>query len=50
MATDIGQRGWLSLRVAGRVDWDEVRALVHGSYRIVALKSMLAVLDGAGGR
>jgi len=29
------------------VDWKEVRQLLDRSYRLVALKRMLAVLDGA---
>jgi predicted DNA-binding protein (MmcQ/YjbR family) len=42
-----GKHGWLSLQVGSRVDWDEVREFVVGSYRLVALKRMLAALDGA---
>lgn len=32
----IGNRGWVSLDVRRKVDWDEVRALVESSYRLVA--------------
>jgi hypothetical protein len=33
----IGPRGWVVLRLdAGKVQWDEVRELVLGSYRLVA--------------
>jgi hypothetical protein len=44
-----GPSGWLSLDfTAADVDWDEVTELMDGSYRQVALKRMLKVLDGAG--
>jgi predicted DNA-binding protein (MmcQ/YjbR family) len=38
-------RGWVSLRVDGKTDWDEVRGLVREAYRQVALKRMLKALD-----
>jgi predicted DNA-binding protein (MmcQ/YjbR family) len=42
-----GPGGWLTLDLAAApVDWDEVRELVDGSYRQVALKRMLKALDG----
>ena len=41
-----GPGGWLQLDLAAApVDWDEVRELLEGSYRQVALKRMLAALD-----
>ena len=41
-----GPGGWLELDFdAATVDWDEVRELLEGSYRQVALKRMLKVLD-----
>ncbi len=52
-----GHKGWLSLRLdraqgidapitsADGVDWGEVEELIEGSYRIQALKRMLAALD-----
>ena len=41
-----GPSGWLALDFeAAKVDWDEVAELVDGSYRQVALKRMLKVLD-----
>ena len=40
----IGHRGWIDLDVEDRVDWDEVRELVLGSYRHFALKRMLKAL------
>jgi predicted DNA-binding protein (MmcQ/YjbR family) len=41
--------GWVSLRIDGRTDWDEVRGLVREAYRQVALKRMLKALDGETG-
>ena len=32
----VGHKGWVSLDVAGKVDWDEVAELVHESYRLIA--------------
>jgi len=35
----IGPRGWVALRLdRGKIDWEEVRELVTGSYRMVAPK------------
>lgn len=39
--------GWMCLRVAARMSWKQVRALLLGSYRLVALRRMLVELDGA---
>jgi predicted DNA-binding protein (MmcQ/YjbR family) len=42
-----GPSGWLALDFgAAPVDWQEVAELVECSYRQVALKRMLAALDG----
>jgi predicted DNA-binding protein (MmcQ/YjbR family) len=41
----VGHKGWLSLKVEGTLDWDEVGALVLQSYRQFALKRMLDALD-----
>ena len=41
----IGSRGWVALRLdLGPVDWDEVRELVAGSYRLVAPKKLARVV------
>jgi predicted DNA-binding protein (MmcQ/YjbR family) len=32
----IGQHGWVSLQITGRLNWEEVGELVQGSYRLVA--------------
>ena len=39
-----GPNGWLALAVDDRTDWDEVRELLEGSYRQVALKRMVKAL------
>jgi predicted DNA-binding protein (MmcQ/YjbR family) len=39
-------QGWVSLRLDGQTDWDEVGGLVREAYRQVALKRMLKALDG----
>jgi predicted DNA-binding protein (MmcQ/YjbR family) len=45
-----GPSGWLSLDfTAAPVDWTEVAELVEASYRQIALKRMLAALDGRSG-
>jgi predicted DNA-binding protein (MmcQ/YjbR family) len=38
-------QGWVSLRIDGKTDWDEVRGLLREAYRQVALKRMLKALD-----
>lgn len=45
-AAHIGRHGWVSLALDVRVDWTEVQELLQASYRQVALKRMLEVLDG----
>ncbi|HTQ56873.1 MAG TPA: MmcQ/YjbR family DNA-binding protein [Bryobacteraceae bacterium] len=40
-----GPRGWVGLRLdRGEVDWDEVRELMTGSYRLVAPKRLAAMV------
>jgi predicted DNA-binding protein (MmcQ/YjbR family) len=41
-------QGWVSLRIDGRTDWDEVAGLVREAYRQVALKRMLKALEEGG--
>jgi hypothetical protein len=41
----VGGRGWLGLRLDGRVDWDEVETICEDAYRTVAPSRLLAVLD-----
>jgi len=38
--------GWVSLRIDGNTDWNEVGRLLREAYRQVALKRMLKELDG----
>jgi predicted DNA-binding protein (MmcQ/YjbR family) len=40
------RQGWVSLRIDGETDWNEVAGLVREAYRQVALKRMLQALDG----
>jgi predicted DNA-binding protein (MmcQ/YjbR family) len=40
------RQGWVSLRIDGTTDWDEVGGLVREAYRQVALKRMLKALEG----
>jgi hypothetical protein len=41
----IGPRGWVALRLdIGTVDWEEVRELVAGSYRLAAPKRLAALV------
>jgi phosphoribosylglycinamide formyltransferase-1 len=45
----IGSRGWVALRLdVGTVDWDEVKELLAGSYRLVAPKRLAALVTLAG--
>ena len=41
MPAYIGPRGWVGLRLdVGKVDWEEVKELVRGSYQLVAPKTL----------
>lgn len=41
----VGHRGWLGVRLDGRVDWDMVEALCEEAYRTVAPAKLLRALD-----
>ena len=41
----VGHRGWLGVRLDGRVDWDEVGEICRDAYRVVAPKTLVARLD-----
>jgi predicted DNA-binding protein (MmcQ/YjbR family) len=44
----IGPRGWVALRLdRGAIDWDEVAALVHESYRLAAPKRLASLVTTA---
>jgi predicted DNA-binding protein (MmcQ/YjbR family) len=49
-ATPYGRGQWVSLRADGRIDWRLVRRLLERSYRVVALKRMVAALDRSAAR
>ena len=42
----VGHRGWVGVRLDGRVDWDRVAALCEDAYRAVAPARLVAALDG----
>ena len=46
----VGSRGWLGVRLDGRVDWDEIAALCEDAYRTVAPKRLIDQLDAAASR
>jgi predicted DNA-binding protein (MmcQ/YjbR family) len=37
----MGHNGWVSLRVEGKLDWEEIGELIKGSYRLAAPRSLL---------
>lgn len=42
----LARGGWIVLDVStGRADWDEIRELVHTSYRLIAPKKLAALVD-----
>ncbi|MEO7979396.1 MAG: MmcQ/YjbR family DNA-binding protein [Sporichthyaceae bacterium] len=43
----VGHRGWIGVRVDGRPDWAEVRAVCVEAYRTVAPKRLVVQLDAA---
>lgn len=43
----VGHKGWVSMDAARVRDWDEVRALILESFRLIAPKKTLARLEGA---
>jgi len=48
-AAYVGHKGWVSMDGSRVKDWDEVRALILESYRLIAPKKTLAKLSGAPG-
>jgi len=42
----VGQHGWISMDAKGVRDWGEVRALVLESYRLIAPKTLWAIVQG----
>jgi hypothetical protein len=43
----VGHRGWLGVRLDGRVDWAEIAAICRDAYRVVAPKTLAAQLDAS---
>ena len=41
----VGHRGWVSMDTTGLEDWDQVRELVLESYRLIAPKRTVKLLD-----
>jgi len=41
----VGHRGWVGVRLDGKVDWEEVGALCEDAYRAVAPARLVALLD-----
>jgi len=36
----VGNKGWVGMKLDGKLDWDEVRELIEDSYRIIAPKRL----------
>src|SRR5262245_27686087 len=34
----VGKHGWVSMDASGKIDWDDVRAMIHESYSLIAPK------------
>ncbi|HEY0705483.1 MAG TPA: MmcQ/YjbR family DNA-binding protein [Polyangia bacterium] len=50
IAKYVGKHGWVSLRLAhDAVNWDEIDALLRGSYRLIAPPKLVRRLDESGG-
>jgi len=46
----VGSRGWLGVRLDGRVDWGEIAVLCEDAYRTVAPRKLVDRLDAMEGR
>ena len=44
----VGHKGWVSVDPEVATDWDELRALIHESYRLIAPKRTLARWESEG--
>jgi len=40
----VGTKGWIGVRLAGPVDWEEIAELAEDSYRLIAPRSLVARL------
>jgi hypothetical protein len=45
----VGHRGWLGVYLDVPVNWDEVAVLAEDAYRMIAPKSLVALLDVGSG-
>jgi hypothetical protein len=45
----VGSRGWIGVRLDGRIDLDEMEVLLEDAYRCVASKRQLSLLDAERG-
>ena len=41
----VGHRGWVGMRLEGKVDWDEVEGVIEDAYRTVAPKKLVEELE-----
>ena len=41
----LARAGWVTIQLTSPVDWDEVKELVHSSYRLIAPKKLAALVD-----
>jgi len=41
----VGPKGWIGVRLEGKVDWDELFELIEESYRLMAPRRLLAQLE-----
>ncbi len=41
----VGSRGWIGVRLDGKVDWDEIAAICSDAYRVIAPTKLAASLD-----
>jgi hypothetical protein len=46
----VGTRGWLGVRLDGKIDWDEIAEACTDAYRTVAPKKLAALIDAGQGR
>jgi len=46
----VGTRGWLGVRLDGKIDWDEIAEACADAYRTVAPKKLAALIDAGQGR
>jgi len=43
----VGSKGWVGIRLHNAPDWDEVTAIVRRSYKLVAPRQLVALVDSA---